>query len=141
MRSLKFTLFLLVSLMISLPAAQAVVRVSPVQTENSNTSTAAENRKMSKKQLREARKEARKERRMKRKAMRQEIKQAIRSWKKENASDTDTLLLVIIAILLPPLAMAIYDGISNRFWISLLLTLLFYLPGLIYTLVVILGER
>ena len=53
----------------------------------------------------------------------------------------DLLLLVIIAILLPPLAMALYDGITSRFWISLLLTLLFYLPGLIYTLVIILGEN
>ncbi|MEM1119998.1 MAG: YqaE/Pmp3 family membrane protein [Bacteroidota bacterium] len=51
------------------------------------------------------------------------------------------MLLVILAILIPPLAMGLYDGITNRFWISLLLTLLFYVPGLIYTLVVILGGK
>jgi uncharacterized membrane protein YqaE (UPF0057 family) len=51
------------------------------------------------------------------------------------------VLLVILAILIPPLAMALYDGISNRFWISLLLTLLFFVPGMIYTLVVILGDN
>ncbi|MCO6479571.1 MAG: YqaE/Pmp3 family membrane protein, partial [Phaeodactylibacter sp.] len=44
-------------------------------------------------------------------------------------------------ILLPPLAMGLYDGITNRFWISLLLTLLFYVPGLVYTLIIILGEN
>ena len=44
------------------------------------------------------------------------------------------LLLVVVAIFLPPLAMALHDGLSNRFWISLLLTIIFYLPGLIYTL-------
>lgn len=72
--------------------------------------------------------------------MRKEVKSRIKSAIKEMKSDTDLLLLVIIAILLPPLAMALYDGITNRFWISLLLTLLFWLPGVIYTLYVILSE-
>lgn len=68
------------------------------------------------------------------------IKSAIKDFKNSKDSDTNTLLLVILAILLPPLAMGIYEGgLTTRFWISLLLTLLFYLPGLIYTLVVILG--
>lgn len=79
---------------------------------------------------------SRKEKRAKKKSIKKEIKNAIKS-----ASDTESLLLVIVAILLPPLAMALYDGISNRFWISLLLTLLFYLPGLIYTLIIILGGK
>lgn len=77
-----------------------------------------------------------KEKRMKRHELKRAVKDA-----KANGADVSTLLLVIIAILLPPLAMALYDGISTRFWISLLLTLLFYLPGLIYTLVVILGGK
>ncbi len=76
-----------------------------------------------------------KEKREKRKA----VKQAVKSAKK-NGADTNTLLLVILAILLAPLAMAIYDGISNRFWISLLLWILGILPGIIYTLYVILSE-
>ncbi|PHN04648.1 YqaE/Pmp3 family membrane protein [Flavilitoribacter nigricans DSM 23189 = NBRC 102662] len=76
---------------------------------------------------------------MKRKAVKKELKQAIRDWKKEGATSTNTLLLVILAILLPPLAVGIYEGgLTSRFWISLLLTLLFYLPGLIYALIVIL---
>lgn len=77
-----------------------------------------------------------KEKRMKRKEMKQAIKDA-----KASGADGETLLLVIIAILLPPLAMALYDGLSTRFWISLLLWLLFYIPGLIYTLVIILGGK
>ncbi|MEZ5039651.1 MAG: YqaE/Pmp3 family membrane protein [Saprospiraceae bacterium] len=81
-----------------------------------------------------------KEKKAERKQMRKELKTAITAAKKDGADD-DQLLLIIIAILLPPLAMAIYDGITDRFWISLLLTLLFYLPGLIYTLVIILGEK
>ena len=55
---------------------------------------------------------------------------------------TNTLLLVIIAILLPPLAVYLHQGeINSKFWIALLLTLLFYIPGLIYALVVILGDE
>jgi uncharacterized membrane protein YqaE (UPF0057 family) len=56
-----------------------------------------------------------------------------------NATDTNTLLLVIIAILLPPLAVFLYEGeINKNFWINLLLTILFYIPGLIHALVLIL---
>jgi uncharacterized membrane protein YqaE (UPF0057 family) len=48
------------------------------------------------------------------------------------------LLLVIITILLPPLGVFLHQGeINNKFWISLLLTLLLYVPGLIYSLLVI----
>lgn len=83
----------------------------------------------------------RKEKREMRKAVKEQIRDAVKNAKKQGASD-DLLLLIILAILLPPLAMFIYeDGATGRFWISLLLTLLFYLPGLIYTLVVILGDK
>lgn len=83
----------------------------------------------------------RKEKREMRKAVRHQIRDAVKNAKAQGASD-DLVLLIILAILLPPLAMFIYeDGATGRFWISLLLTLLFYLPGLIYTLVVILGEK
>lgn len=51
---------------------------------------------------------------------------------------SNKLLMVIIAILLPPLAVALHSGMSTPFWISLVLTLLFYVPGLIYSLYVIL---
>lgn len=54
-------------------------------------------------------------------------------------SDTDTLLLVILAILLPPLAVYLLKGIGTEFWISVLLTLLFWLPGIIYALYLILA--
>ena len=81
----------------------------------------------------------RKKKRQQRKQFKKQLKEKLKELRR--ASDTDLLLLVIIAILLPPLAMALYDGITSRFWISLLLTLLFYLPGLIYTLVIILGEN
>ncbi|WP_037573732.1 YqaE/Pmp3 family membrane protein [Sporocytophaga myxococcoides] len=43
-------------------------------------------------------------------------------------------MLVIIAILIPPLAVALVDGIHGPFWLSILLTILFYIPGLIYAI-------
>lgn len=79
-----------------------------------------------------------------RKAKVREVKKEITHYNSENkkkAGDTNTLLLVIVAILLPPLAVYLHQGeINSKFWIDLLLTLLFYLPGLIYALVVILGK-
>ena len=50
------------------------------------------------------------------------------------------LVLVLITIFIPPLGVFLHQGgINNKFWISLLLTLLFYVPGLIYSLIVVLG--
>lgn len=58
--------------------------------------------------------------------------------KMATAISTNKLLMIIIAVILPPLAVALDSGLSKQFWISLVLTLLFYLPGLIYALYVIL---
>lgn len=74
-----------------------------------------------------------------------EVKKQVKEYKKEkrngNEPSTNTLLLVILSILLPPLAVYLHEGeINSKFWISLLLTLLFWLPGVIYALVVVLGN-
>lgn len=75
-----------------------------------------------------------------------EVKKVIKQYKADKKAgrqaDTNTLLLVILAILLPPLAVYLHEGaINNRFWISLLLTLLFWIPGVIYALIIILGDE
>lgn len=74
-----------------------------------------------------------------------QVKSQLKEYKKAKKAgkepSTNTLLLVILAILLPPLAVYLHQGeINNKFWIALLLTLLFFLPGIIYALVVILGK-
>jgi uncharacterized membrane protein YqaE (UPF0057 family) len=85
---------------------------------------------------------SRKEKRSRVKEVRKELKAFKIARKAGKETDTDTLLLVILAILLPPLAVYLYEGeINNRFWISLILTLLGWLPGIIYALVLILGEH
>jgi uncharacterized membrane protein YqaE (UPF0057 family) len=54
-------------------------------------------------------------------------------------SDTDLVILVILAILLPPLAVFLKEGSWNsRCWIDLILCLLFFIPGVIYALLIVL---
>jgi len=52
-----------------------------------------------------------------------------------------TILLILIAFLLPPLPVAIVCGLSERFWISVVLTLLAWVPGLVYAIYVVLTEE
>jgi uncharacterized membrane protein YqaE (UPF0057 family) len=73
---------------------------------------------------------------------RKEIRKALKSNRPSNTTDAETVLLVILAILLPPLAvLLLYNGITLDFWITLLLTLfLFWIGGIIYALYVILAK-
>ncbi len=73
-----------------------------------------------------------------------EIKKQLKLFKANKAAgkadDEETILLVLLAILLPPLAVYLHqDAINTKFWISLVLTLLFWVPGIIYALLVVLG--
>ena len=54
------------------------------------------------------------------------------------STETNTLLLVIIAILLPPVAVLLKDGVGLHLVLSIVLTLLFWLPGFIHALWLIL---
>lgn len=85
-----------------------------------------------------------------------EAKKAIREFKKEKKKgmepSTETLLLVIIALFIPPLAVYLHQGeTNNKFWITTLLFVagllgaLFIgwalvLASIIYALIVILGN-
>ncbi len=51
---------------------------------------------------------------------------------------TNKLLMVIVAFLLPPLAVGLKEGIGTSFIINVVLTLLFWLPGFIHALIVVL---
>ncbi|HVZ93365.1 MAG TPA: YqaE/Pmp3 family membrane protein [Phycisphaerales bacterium] len=53
-------------------------------------------------------------------------------------AQTQKLLLVIIAILVPPLAVGLKKGIGGALVLNILLTLFFYLPGLLHALYVVL---
>lgn len=60
----------------------------------------------------------------------------------QSAGDDNTLLLVILALLLPPLAVYLYfDEWNKTCTLNLILTLLCGLPGVIHALIVILGKK
>ena len=51
---------------------------------------------------------------------------------------TNKLLLCIIAFLLPPLAAGLKEGVGGSLILSIVLTLLFWLPGFLHALYVVL---
>ncbi len=83
----------------------------------------------------------RKERKERIKEAKKQLKELKRDKKNGKSRDVDKVILIILAILLPPLAVYLHQGeINKKFWICLLLTLLFILPGIIYALLVVLDE-
>jgi len=48
------------------------------------------------------------------------------------------VILVIIAILLPPLAVGLKAGIGGALVLNIILTIFFYIPGLLHALYVVL---
>ncbi len=108
--------------------------------------------------IQEAMKEFNSLSRQEKKSRIKEMKKAIKEFKAAKKAgqevSTNTLLQVILAIFIPPLAVYLHEGeTNNRFWISVLLTILGYLlfgfagvlflgslPGIIYALIVILGS-
>lgn len=50
------------------------------------------------------------------------------------------LLLIIVAIFLPPLAVALKSGVGTPLLINIVLTLVFYVPGLLHAIWVILKD-
>ncbi|MEM7229865.1 MAG: YqaE/Pmp3 family membrane protein [Planctomycetota bacterium] len=45
-----------------------------------------------------------------------------------------TIVLIILAIFLPPVAAFLKVGLTGHFWLNILLTLLFGLPGIIHAI-------
>ena len=94
----------------------------------------------------------RKERMQKLKQAKKELRKYKLARKKKADADTSTILLVILAILLPPLAVYLHEQETNtKFWITLLLFLLgiagavffswlLIFASIVYALIVILGD-
>jgi uncharacterized membrane protein YqaE (UPF0057 family) len=53
-------------------------------------------------------------------------------------ADTNKLLLCIIAVLLPPLAVGLKEGVGGHLVLSIILTIFFWLPGLLHALWIVL---
>ena len=46
----------------------------------------------------------------------------------------------ILSALLPPVAVYLHKGLTTEFWISLILTIFFWVPGMIYSYYLVLGS-
>ena len=71
-----------------------------------------------------------------------DVKKEFKLYKKEkksgHAKKVEQIVLITLAILLPPLAVYLHQGeVNGKFWLSLLLWFLFILPGVIYALLVV----
>ena len=80
--------------------------------------------------VKEVKKEMKVSKRDFRKEIKAEFKREIKRAKA--AGDGDYTLMMILGILIAPLGVGLTYGIGTEFWISLLLFLLFWLPGAIY---------
>jgi uncharacterized membrane protein YqaE (UPF0057 family) len=47
------------------------------------------------------------------------------------------LVKIIIAVFIPPLAVLLEVGLSQQFWINLILTLIFFVPGMIHAIYIV----
>jgi uncharacterized membrane protein YqaE (UPF0057 family) len=71
-----------------------------------------------------------------------EAKKQLKDFKKEKKSNksanVEMWLLIVLAILLPPLAVYLHQGeINGKFWLSILFWFLFIIPGVVYALLVV----
>ncbi len=133
-----------VTTVVTTEAAEPVLQ-QDVTTQPTNELAEASNVTVTKKEIKKALrteiKAARREARM------QEIRepsqinqgQTVSPLKDSDSAEPDTILLVILALFIPPLAVYLYQGSWDGVcWLNLILTLLFFLPGVIHALLVIL---
>ena len=116
---------------------------STVPTTTSSSPTAEPTPKTLKEAMKEFKSLSKSEKKSRLKDVKKQLKQlkADKKAGKLSKAETELWLLIILCILLPPLAVYLHEGeINTKFWISILLTLLFWLPGVIYALIVVLGE-
>lgn len=126
---LSITLFFNPAYAVVAPGAPAAGSVVSVPDSGSIKSALAEFKSLSRKEKKERMKEVRK-------ALKE-----YKAQKRSGGSSSASVIEIICAILIPPLGVYLHEGeINTKFWIDLLLTLLFFLPGMIYALIVVLGE-
>jgi uncharacterized membrane protein YqaE (UPF0057 family) len=142
----KHILLLYCSLLLLLPTVNSNASTLPV-----SDPLTKEQRQAARTAFEELKNLPRKERMQKLKAARKEIRKFKAARKAGNDVDTNTLLLVVLAILLPPLAVYLHEKETNtKFWVTLLLFLLgiagavffswlLIFASIVYALLVVLG--
>jgi len=74
-----------------------------------------------------------------------EVKKQVKVFKKEKkenkSSKVEMWVLILLSILLPPLAVYLHQGeVNKKFWLSIIFTILFWVPGVIYAILVVTGS-
>lgn len=72
-----------------------------------------------------------------------ELDGLLNDFSSESSEEEDIrlILLLILCVLLPPLAVFILFGFSGEFWLSVLLTIFFWLPGIIFAAYLVLKDE
>ena len=126
-----FTTLLMATMMISLiPLQSSALVVLPGSNEPDPTTVKAafaEFKNLSKKEQKLRVKEAKKQ-----------VKVFKKEKKSNKSANVEMWLLIVLAILLPPLAVYLHQGeINGKFWLSILFWFLFIIPGVVYALLVV----
>lgn len=67
-------------------------------------------------------------------ALKKDLREAV---KQDRRGGGASIVEIILAVLLPPLAVFLHDGVGESFWINVILTLLFFVPGIVHALLVV----
>ncbi|MEY3541930.1 MAG: hypothetical protein RLZZ204_742 [Bacteroidota bacterium] len=128
MKKLIFTIVVLSAIALSsISTSAAILPPAPTKTETKIKEAVNEFNSLSKND--------KKERISKVKAAVQQYKANLKNGER---IDDNKLLAIIFAILIPPVGVVLYENkVTTKFWISLLLTFIFWLPGMIYSLLVV----
>ena len=81
---------------------------------------------------------SKKEQKLRVKEAKKQVKVFQKEKKANKSANVEMWLLIVLAILLPPLAVYLHQGeINTKFWLSILFWFLFIIPGVIYALLVV----
>jgi uncharacterized membrane protein YqaE (UPF0057 family) len=119
----------LLSLLASQPMQAGAVGVLPVEPQKEQRFDEGKTQKLSRKE---------------RKALRKQLKRESKALKQaptQTQADAKLILCIILAILIPCIGVLVWQGdLTIDFLITLLLMLLFWLPGIIYAIYVIVAK-
>jgi len=81
---------------------------------------------------------SKKEQKLRVKEAKKQVKVFQKEKKANKSANVEMWLLIVLAILLPPLAVYLHQGeINTKFWLSILFWFLFIIPGVVYALLVV----
>jgi uncharacterized membrane protein YqaE (UPF0057 family) len=124
-----FSSFLMAAMLLSLTPLQSSASLVPGGEPGPATVKAA---------LSEFKSLSKQERKQRIKDVKKELKVFKKEKKSNKSANVEMWVLIVLAILLPPLAVYLHQGeINIKFWLSILFWFLFIIPGVVYALLVV----